>query len=140
MRMATIAAGTHTDPRTPAFKHVQQHSDYIFNIPNKYTHTVEYIHIYIVFIKGPVQLSRYSDSLRARRSGDRIPVRARFSAPVPSGSVAYPASYTIGTESFSGVKQPGRGVDHTPPSRAETEERVELYLYSSSGPSWPVLG
>jgi len=28
-----------------------------------------------------------------------------------------------------GVKQLGRGVDHTPPSNAKVEERVELYLY-----------
>ena len=41
---------------------------------------------------------------------------------------------------FPGVKRSGRGVDHLPPSSAEVKERVELYLYSSSGPSWPVLG
>ena len=36
----------------------------------------------------------------------------------------------------------GRGVALTThsPSRAEVEGRVELYLYSPSGPSWPVLG
>jgi hypothetical protein len=79
-------------------------------------------------------------SLRAGRSGDRIPVGARFSAPVQTGPGAYPASYTMGTESFPGVKRPGRGVDHPPPSSAEVKERVELYLYSPSGPSWPVLG
>jgi hypothetical protein len=28
---------------------------------------------------------------------------------------------------------------HTPP-KAEVKERVELYLYSTSEPSWPVLG
>ena len=28
----------------------------------------------------------------------------------------------------------------TPPSSAEVKERVQLYLYSPSGPSWPVLG
>jgi hypothetical protein len=27
-----------------------------------------------------------------------------------------------------------------PLSSAEVKERVELYLYSPSGPSWPVLG
>jgi hypothetical protein len=42
--------------------------------------------------------------------------------------------------SFPGVKRPGRGVDHSPPSSDRVKERVELYLYSPSGPSWPVLG
>ena len=42
--------------------------------------------------------------------------------------------------SFPGVKRPGRGVDHPPPSSAEVKERVQLYLYSPSGPSWPFLG
>ena len=39
-----------------------------------------------------------------------------------------------------GVKRPGRSADHPPPSSAEVKERVELYLYSTSGSSWPVLG
>ena len=46
----------------------------------------------------------------------------------------------MGTGSFSGVKRPGRGVDHPSPFSAEVKERVALYLYTSSGPSWPVLG
>ena len=41
---------------------------------------------------------------------------------------------------FPGVKRPGRDVDHPPASSAEVKERVELYLYSTSGPSWPLLG
>jgi hypothetical protein len=52
----------------------------------------------------------------------------------------YPASCTMGTGSFPGVKRPGRGVDHPPSSSASVKERVELYLYSPSGPSWPVIG
>jgi hypothetical protein len=40
---------------------------------------------------------------------------------------------------FPGVKRPGRGVDHPLSSSAEVKERVELYLYSPSGSSWPVL-
>jgi hypothetical protein len=31
-------------------------------------------------------------------------------------------------------------VDHPPSSSAEVKERVQLYLYSPSGPLWPVIG
>ena len=44
-----------------------------------------------------------------------------------------------GNRGFAGVKQPGRGVDHTSPSSAEVKERVKLYPYSHSETSWPVL-
>jgi len=46
----------------------------------------------------------------------------------------------MGTGSFPGVERPGRGVDHPPPFRVEVKERVELYRYSTSVPSWPVIG
>ena len=65
---------------------------------------------------------------------------ARFSAPVQTGPGAHSASYTKGTGSFLGVKRPGSGVDHPPPSNAEAEGRVELYICSPSGSSWPVIG
>ena len=71
--------------------------------------------------------------------GSNLRGGARFSAPVQTSSEAYPASYTMGTGSFQGVKRPGRGVDHPPLSSAEVRERVELYLYPISGPSLPVL-
>jgi hypothetical protein len=58
--------------------------------------------------------SRYSDSLLAGRSGDRIPVGARFSANVLNGPRAHPVSCTMGTGCFPGVKRPGRGVGHPP--------------------------
>jgi hypothetical protein len=64
----------------------------------------------------------------------------RFSAPVQTGAGVHPASYTKGTGSFLGVKRPGRGVDHPPPSSAVVEGRVELYIYSPSGSTWPVIG
>ena len=91
------------------------------------------------YIYGPGELCRSSDWLRDGRSGDRILVVARFYASVQTGPWAYPSSYTMGTGSFPGVKQPGRGVNHTTPFSAEVKERVELYLYSSFGPSWPEL-
>jgi len=69
--------------------------------------------------------------VRGSNSGE-----ARFSATAG----AHPASYTMGTGSFPGIKRPRRGVEHPPTSSADVKERVELYLSSPSGPSWPVLG
>jgi hypothetical protein len=89
---------------------------------------------------GSGERSRYSDSLTTGLSGDRIPVWGQIFRNRPDRPGAHPASCTIGTGSFAGIKRPGRGVDHPPPSSAEVTERVELYLYSPSGPSWPVLG
>ena len=63
-----------------------------------------------------------------------------FSAPVQTGPGAHLVFYTMGTESFPGVKRPGRGVDSPLLSSAEVKERVELYLHSTSGSSWPVIG
>ena len=65
---------------------------------------------------------------------------ARFSAPVQTGPGTHSASYTTGTASFPGLKRPGCGFDHLPSYRAEVKERVQLYIYSPSGLSWPVLG
>jgi hypothetical protein len=67
-------------------------------------------------------------------------VGAKFSAPVQTGTGDQPASCTMVTGSYLGVKRPGRGVDHPPPSSAEVTEITEPRLYSPSGPSWPVLG
>jgi hypothetical protein len=107
-------------------------------------HYKEYIHRNITEVfgtnRGRDSVVGVATTLRAGRSEDRIPVGARFFAAVQTGPGAHPASYTMSTGSFSGVKRPGRGVDHPPPSSAEVKERVELYLYSSSGPSWPFIG
>jgi hypothetical protein len=63
---------------------------------------------------------------------------ARFPAPVQTGSEPHPASYTMGTGSFPGIKRPERGVDH--PFSAEVKEREQVYFYSPIRLSWPVLG
>jgi hypothetical protein len=84
--------------------------------------------------------SPYSDSLWAGRSGDRIPVEARFFAPINTGRRAHPASSTMGTGSLSQrLKQLARGFDQPTRSSAEVKETVELYLYFPSGSSWPLL-
>ena len=80
----------------------------------------------ILLAGGPVQLSRYSQSLRAGRLGDRIQVGASFRtcADRPWGP---PSLLYIGFRvSFPGIKWPGRGPDHPPSSSAEVKDSVEL--------------
>ena len=69
--------------------------------------------------------------------GPRIESRCgtRFTEPVQTSPEAHPAFYKMGTGVFPGVKRPERGVDRPPPFNTEIKERVELYLYSPSGPS-----
>ena len=92
-----------------------------------------YVHVY----RGPGQLSQYSDSLP---SGGRAPVRRNF--PHRSRPALGPPSllYNRHRISHPGVKWPGRGVATPSPSSTEVKERVQIYLYSRSRPSWPVLG
>jgi hypothetical protein len=46
----------------------------------------------------------------------------------------------MSTGSFPGVRRSARGVEQPPQCSTEVIERAELYLYSISGTSWPVLG
>ena len=55
---------------------------------------------------------------------------ARFSAPVQTGCEVHPASYTMGTGSSQGVKQPRRGVDHT----SNLAPRLKKQNYTSTPP------
>jgi hypothetical protein len=58
-------------------------------------------------------------------------MRVRFSTPVGTGYGIHPACDMMRTGSFSGINDWGV---------AEVKERVELYIYSSSGPSLQVIG
>ena len=80
------------------------------------------INVCNVIYSGPGQLSRYSDSLRAGQSGDRIPVRGDILPPVQNHS----ASLAMGTGSFQWVKWPTSDVDHPPLFRAEVKGRAGL--------------
>jgi hypothetical protein len=58
----------------------------------------------------------------------------KFSASIQTNPGAHPASHTMGTGFFPGVKGLGRGVDLPNPCSAEVKERIELHMYSPSGP------
>jgi hypothetical protein len=72
--------------------------------------------------------------------GPGIESRWRQDFPYPSRPTLGPTQLSVQWVPglFPAVKRPGRGVDHPPPFSAEVKERVQLYLYSPSGPSWPV--
>jgi hypothetical protein len=70
---------------------------------------------------GPKLESQWEQIFRARPDRSRSPSSLLYNG------------YRV---SFLGVKRPRRGVDHPFPSSAEVNERVQLYLYSPSGPSW----
>jgi hypothetical protein len=75
------------------------------------------VYVYIYVGSRQRGIYTYSDSLRAGRFGVRNSEgRGRFSVPVQRGPATHLASSTLGTGSSRGVKRPGRGVEHTPPS------------------------
>jgi len=73
-----------------------------------------YFRIIFITKSGPGWRSRFSDSLRAGRSGDPILVGEWFSAPVRTGPESHPHSYTVGTGSFPELERPVRAVGHSP--------------------------
>ena len=80
-------------------------------------------------ISGPGSSVVIATELRAGRSGIEFRWGRDFPT-IQTGTGAHPASCTMGTGSFPGVKC-GRDVGLTPtPSSAEVLERVELYHYS----------
>jgi hypothetical protein len=78
---------------------------------------------------GPGSSVVITTELRAGRSRVRIPVEAEFSAPVHTGPGAHPASCTMGTGSFPGVKSVW-GVTLTPHPLLVPWSWIELYLHS----------
>jgi hypothetical protein len=83
-------------------------------------------------------LQRYPSPQRDGRSRSRIPVGVKFSAPVQIGPGTHPASVQWVHSPFPGVNRQGSGFLTT--SSVDVKDRVQLHLYSSSEPSWPVLG
>ena len=115
---------------------------YIYTHTYTYTHTHIYIHIYIyMYIYG----GRESSVGIATRYGlDSPGIESRWGRdfPHPSRLALGPTQPPLqwGYRALPGGAAAGAWRWPPTPSTADGKERVELYLYSLSGPSWPVLG
>jgi hypothetical protein len=90
------------------------------------------------FAKCCCSMSRQSDS-----GAKRVAMRAIIRMFIVTCSYIYLLQWVPGFFPWGegrGIKWSGRGIYHPPLFRAEVKERVELYLYSPCGPSWPVVG
>ena len=94
------------------------------------------IFLFHIYVSGPGSSVGIATELRAGRSGDRIPVGARFSAP-PDRPWGPPSLLYNGYRVFQGGKvRPGRDAGHSPPSSADV---LEQYSYNST-PLWATTG
>jgi hypothetical protein len=88
-------------------------TDYDLVLPLKFT-------VPSLFLGGPGSsvgiATDYGGTVRGSNPGG-----VRFFAHVQPDPGAHPAPCTLGTGYFPGVKRPGRGADHPPPSTAEVE-------------------
>jgi hypothetical protein len=85
--------------------------------------------------------SSHDDSLWVGQSAYGILVEVKCSAAIQDQHWGLPKLlYSRYRASFLEEKTLGHGVDHPPPSNAKIKERVELYIYSFSGLSRPIVG
>jgi hypothetical protein len=83
-----------------------------------------------------------SVGIATRYGSDGPVIESRWGrdSPHPSRPALRPTQPPTQWVPFPGGKAAGAWRCPPTPSSAEVKERVELYLYSPSGPSWPVLG
>ena len=86
------------------------------------------IGLFLVKYKLRLRILLHYIKLRVGQSVDRIPVEARFSAPVRSGPGAHLVSCTFSTGFLPEIKRTGCGVNHQRPGSAEVKERIKLYF------------
>jgi hypothetical protein len=111
----------------------------ILNFPTRLPYEAVTLNLYILqIICGPGSL--VGIAIDYWMDGPGIEFRwgldfSHTSRPAPG---PHPASCTMGTGSFLGVKRPERGDDHPPPSSAEVENEYSCTSTPPLGYWWPV--
>jgi len=90
---------------------------------------------------GPGQLSRYDDSLRSRRSGDRMPVWLGGGGDIPHSSIPALGTTQLRIQSVPGLSRGkiGRGLALTTHKYlAPRLKKVQSYISTPLWAWWPV--
>ena len=95
-------------------------------------------HLYRTYVDRVASVQRLPSGWTVRGSS---PVGGEIFRTCPDRPWGPPSLLYSGYWVFpEGKVRPGRDADPSPPSSAEVKNRVELYLYSPWGPSWPMKG
>jgi hypothetical protein len=102
--------------------HFPSYTLYCFSLSNVFTRPscpiclILWVSLFVNW--RPAWPSWYSNTLRTGRAGDRNPVWREILRAIETSPEAHPASVSMGTSSFPGVKRPERGADLTHRSNA----------------------
>ena len=99
-----------------------------------------YIFVITVLFMGRCSSVSIATTLLAGWSGERIPVWDEIFSTLPDLPWGPPSLLYNGYRVFPGGNAAGEWCWPPTPSKCRGHERVELYLYLSSGNQWPVLG
>jgi hypothetical protein len=94
----------------------------VHNLPGGNLNVIEIKTEALIFPVTAFGLVINAEQTKYMGAGITQSVGARFFAHVQTGPGAHPASCTVNTGSFPGVKRPGRGADHPPPSSSEVKK------------------
>ena len=85
-------------------------------------------------------VARYNGSLRAERSGNRIPVGGEIFCTCPDRPWGPPGLLYKYHVFFPWLERPARGVDHPPHLEPRCKKEYSYASTPPSAPLWPVLG
>jgi len=114
---------------------ISQQRDVILQEPFANSSSGRQFNFHISLI-GVGMATRYGGTVWGSNPGGSEVLRTRRDRPWGLSSLVYNGYWV----SFPGLKRPRHDVDQSPLPSSEVKKKVELYLFSPSGPSLPVVG